>query len=107
MTTMTSSRGLPTLGPPHGTPIFMLVSVQVRPHTSTRTALCWLCWSCLFTANFQLLLEHTNLHYQQHVGRQAGPSCEHLTLHCQTWWLSLPSSADGTHLKRHNAWLLV
>jgi hypothetical protein len=60
-----------------GTPIFILLSVQprvrkkMRHHTWTKTE------------NFQLLVEQTNLYYQQHVHRQARPShrLPDITLH--------------------------
>jgi hypothetical protein len=60
-------------------------------HTSTKTALFWLCWCCLFTENFQLLGEQTNMYYQQHVYRQAGPSRQlpDITLHDMMTFIAL------------------
>ena len=41
------------------------------------------------TEIFHLLMEQTNIYYQQHLDRQAGPSLDYLTLCCWTWWPSL------------------
>ena len=45
-----------------------------RFYTSTKTAPHCPCW-CFFHRNFHLLVGQTNLYYQQHLDRQAGPCC--------------------------------
>ena len=64
-----------------GTQIFIVLSVQqkmwkkVRLNTSTKTARLCLCWVLMFvTEIFHLLVEETNVYYQQHLDGQAGPS---------------------------------
>jgi hypothetical protein len=60
-----------------GTQIFILLSDQkkkkkkVRLHTSTATV----CVDVVFHRNFSSAVEQTNIYYQQHLDRQAGPSC--------------------------------
>jgi hypothetical protein len=42
-----------------------------------------------FTEIFHLPIQQTNVYYQQHLHRQAGPSPNCLTLRCRTWQGSL------------------
>jgi hypothetical protein len=46
----------------------------MRLHASTKAAHHCLCWCCFSHKFFQLLVEQTNLYYQQHLKRQARPS---------------------------------
>jgi hypothetical protein len=49
----------------------------------------------LFTEIFHLLVEQTNVYYQQHLDRQAGPSCQ---LPDITLLDMMTSTADGTRI---------
>ena len=85
----TSSGGLPTWGPSQGrhTNIHPFVvqsnvknseALHINKDSSLLAVL-----MLFFTENFQLLVEQSNLYYQQHLYRQAQPSCQLLdiTLH--------------------------
>jgi len=106
----TSGGESPTWGPPQGRNIkihpFVGPAKRLKnseaPHINKDSSP--LAVSMLFfTKIFSLLVEQTNLYYQQHLDRQAGPSrrLPDITLpdndiHCL-------SSADGTHRERHTA----
>ena len=98
----TSGRGSPTWGPPQGRNIkiypFVGPAIGLRNINKDSSTLALL--MLFFTDIFLLLVEQTNLYYQQHLDRQARPSRRHKDIHCL-------SSADGTHHERHTAWLLV
>jgi hypothetical protein len=77
----TSGRGSPTWGPPQGRNIKIhpfvgpakglinSVTLHINKDSSPLAVL-----MLFFTEIFQLLVEQTNLYYQQHLDRQAGPS---------------------------------
>jgi len=78
----TSGRGSPTWGPPQGRNIEIYLflgpakglknseALHINKDSSPQSVL-----MLLFTEIFQLLVEQSNLYYQQHLDRQAGPSC--------------------------------
>jgi hypothetical protein len=81
---------LPTWGPPQGrnTNIHPFVGPakgvkkSEAPHINKDSSP--LSLLMFFTEIFHMLVEQTNVHYQQHLHRQAGPSCRQPELCCRT-----------------------
>jgi hypothetical protein len=84
-----TSGGLPIWGPPEGrnTNIHPFVhpakSVKKSEASHINKDSSSLSVLLFFTEIFHLLVEQTNLYYQQHLDRQAGPSCRLPDLRCQ------------------------
>jgi hypothetical protein len=79
-----TSGGLPTWGPPKGTQIFIRrsskgVKKSEAPHINRQLATVLK----LFTENFHLLVEQTNVYYQQHPDK-LDQAADCLTLRCWT-----------------------
>ena len=103
---------LPTWGPPQGTQIFILLSVQqkvwkkVRLHTSTKTAPHCLCWCC-FSRKFFIWLNKPTC-TTSNTDRQARPSCQlpDITLPDMMTFVALALQM-GHEFKYTLHWLLV
>jgi len=91
-----TSGGLPTWGPPHGRNanihpfvgpakgVKKIEAPHINKDSSPLSVLL-----LLFTEIFHLLVEQTNMYYQQHLDKP-DLAADRLTLRCQTWWLLLP-----------------
>ena len=106
-----TSGGLPTWGPPQGrnTNIHPFVGPakgvkeSEAPHINTDSSPLSVLL-LFFTEIFHLLVEQTNMYYQQHIDRQAGPSrrLPDITLPDMMTFVALALQM-GTRIERHPA----